>query len=137
MDAAIVPNFIIVDTHYRKLPDLLVGDVSGFAASQEYAAINDPERDRPESVFAALVRFCIRLHKQEMAGPLGWRDRATLEQIHGVFELIARDDIASRKFTLVTAMFDALAEDEGWSVLPGLKKRFGPCTRHFFNLWIM
>ena len=135
MDAAIVPNFIIVDTHYQRLPDLLVGDVSGFAASHEYTAIIGSERDRPEPVFAALVRLCIRLHKQEMAGPLGWRDRATLEQIHGVFERIARDDIASRKFALVTAMFDALAEDDGWSVLTGLKKALGPSTRHFFDLW--
>lgn len=136
MDAAIVPNFVVVDTDYRTLPALLVGEVPDFTVSEEYAAVDHEARNRPEPVFRALVRLCIRLHKQEMAGRLRPGERATLEQIHRLFERIARDGTVSRRYTLVTAMFDTLAQAEGWLVLPGLKERFGPETRRLLGLWI-
>ncbi len=137
MDAAIVPDFVVVDADYQGLPDRLVGDVRNFSHSQEYSAINDVERHRPEIVFSALIKLCIRLHKKEMAGRLLWGERATLRQIHKLFEKIARSHASSTKYTLVTIMFDRLAQDEGWDVLPLLKKRFGPATSELFNLWIM
>ena len=137
MDAAIVPDFVVVDTDYRNLPDRMVGDVRSFARSQEYTAIGDVERHRPEVVFSALIKLCIRLHKKEQSGRLLWGERATLRQIHKLFEKIARSHAASTKYTLVTIMFDRLAQDEGWEVLPLLRKRFGPATSELFNLWIM
>lgn len=136
MDAAIVPNFIVVDTDYRMLPEQLTGGVRHFTGSAEYSAIDDRERDRPDIVFSALVQLCIRLHKQEIDGRLPWRERATLGQIHEQFERIARDDAASTKYTLVTIMFDRLAIDQGWEILPNLRKRFGPETGRLFDLWI-
>ena len=78
--------------------------------SQEYSAINDVERHRPEIVFSALIKLCIRLHKKEMAGRLLWGERATLRQIHKLFEKIARSHASSTKYTLVTIMFDRLAQ---------------------------
>ena len=136
MDAAIVPNFVVVDTDYRTLPTQLVDDVRNFAGSQEYAEIDATERSRPEIVFSALVKLCIRLHKKDMAGDLGWGERATLKQIHKFFERIAESDNPSTRYTLVTVMFDRLAQDEGWEVVPTLKDRFGPATRQLFGLWI-
>ena len=137
MDAAIVPDFVVVDTDYQALPERLIGDVRSFARSQEYVAIDEVERHRPEIVFSALVKLCIRLHRKELTGRLLWGERATLRQIHKLFERIARGHTASTKYTLVTIMFDRLAQDEGWEVLPLLRKRFGPATSELFNLWIM
>ena len=137
MNAAIVPNFIVVDTDYWTLPDLVVGDVPEFATSDEYAAIDNGDRYRPEAVFSALVRFCIRLHKAEITGHLPSCERTTLGKIHEVFDTIAQDGTVSRKFTLVTTMFDALAYDDAWLVLPNLKQRFGPAARRLFDHWIM
>lgn len=136
MDAAIVPNFVFVDTDYRMLPEQLTGGVRHFTGSAEYSSIGDEERDRPEIVFSALVQLCIRLHKQEMTGRLRWRERATLRQIHEQFEQIARDNAVSTKYTLVTIMFDRLALDQGWEILPKLRERFGSETRRLFDLWI-
>ena len=137
MDAAIVPDFVVVDNDYRTLPSQAVSDVRSFSSSQEYTAIDVVERHRPEIVVSALVKLCIRLHKKELTGRLLWGERATLNQIHKLFEKIARGHAASTKYTLVTIMFDRLARDEGWDVLPLLKKRFGPAARELFNLWIM
>ena len=137
MDASIVPDFVVVDTDYKALPDQLVGDVRSFSRSQEYAAIAAVERHRPEVVFAALVKLCIRLHKKELEGRLLWGERATLRQIHKLFEKISRSHASSTKYTLVTIMFDRLAQDEGWEILPLLKEWFGPATGELFNLWIM
>ena len=137
MDAAIVPDFVVVDSDYQTLPDQVVSDVCSFSSSQEYAAIDTVERHRPEIVFSALIKLCIRLHKKELTGRLLWGERATLKQIHKLFEKIARGHAASTKYTLVTIMFDRLAQDEGWEVLPLLRKRFGPATSELFNLWIM
>ncbi len=137
MDAAIVPDFVVVDTDYQALPEQVVGDVRNFSRSEEYAAITEVERHRPEIVVSALVKLCIRLHRKELSGCLLWGERATLRQIHKLFEKIARSRASSAKYTLVTIMFDRLAQDEGWEVLPLLKKRFGPATSELFNLWIM
>ena len=136
MDAAIVPNFIVVDTDYQMLPEQLTDGVRHFTGSVEYSAIDDTERDRPDIVFSALVKLCIRLHKQEINGSLPWHERATLRQIHEQFERIAREDTASTKYTLVTIMFDRLAIDQGWEILPNLQQRFGPETGRLFDLWI-
>ena len=87
MDAAIVPNFIVVDTDYQMLPAQLTGGVRHFAGSMEYSAIDDRERDRPDIVFSALVQLCIRLHKQEVDSSLSWRERATLSPRATVEEL--------------------------------------------------
>ena len=105
--------------------------------SQEYTSIADVERERPEIVFSALVRLCIRLHKKELEGRLLLGERVTLRQIHKLFEKIARSHASSTKYTLVTIMFDRLAQDEGWEVLPLLRERFGPATSELFNVWIM
>ncbi len=114
MDAAFVSNFIVFDTGHRSLPDQLIGYVRDFADSQKYAAIDDSECNRPETVLSAL---CIRPHRQQLRGHLQSGVRTTLQEIHNVFERIAQGDLPSTKDMLVTVMLDRLAQDSSGTMV--------------------
>ena len=135
MTTTAMPNFILVSPEYERLPDLLLDEVEGFAATAEYTALSGDQRRVPEAVCAALMRLLLRLRRAEQAGRLGGRERAMLSDINrAIDKLVSRPEVSVRN-ALGSAMFETLTAAEDRGVLQELMRRFGIRTRRILDRW--
>ena len=118
-----MPDFIIKERDYNKVPDLIATAVPSFLESEAYDLLDAEDRKVPGLVTAAFTRYFEGLQEAD-----------ELEKCYAVIEKLAtRSDLEVQNL-VVTEIFENLrSSDEG---LRKIKEQLGPESRRLYETWI-
>ena len=118
-----MPDFIIKERDYDKVPDLLTTEVPGFSESEEYRLLDPEDRKVPGLITAAFTRYCE-----------GLEEAGALERCYAVIEKLASSSDPEVKNLVVTEIFENLrGSDES---LRKIKEQLGPESRRLYQKWM-
>ena len=107
--------------------------VPGFVDSPELASLPESERDRSDSVAAALGRYLLRLEKRAVRLEAEAAELTALERAFEVLEELAVSDDPAVREALVVSVFGPLHADD--VVVAAVETRLGPRASGLFRRW--
>ena len=126
-------NFVLVDSNYDRVPQLICEVVNGFTNSPEYALLAESEREVPGLVCAALTRFLVRFQVEALLGPLSSADSMTLDDCYEAIEmLIALQDARIRTLVEDEIFENIQGDDELWRAI---RSQLGTSARELLAKW--
>ena len=118
-----MPDFIIKERDYDKVPDLLTTEVPGFFESEEYRLLDSEDGKVPGLVAAAFTRYFEAL-----------QEAGALERCYAIIEKLASSSDPEVKNLVVTEIFENLrGSDES---LEKIKEQLGPESRRLYQEWM-
>lgn len=126
-------SFVLLESDYPRVPDLLLSQVRGFSDSLEYERLNATERGLPGVVAAAFARFFVRFQDAELREGLIDRDARTLASAYGAIEELARSaDERVRTLVEDEILENIRASEATWRMIAS---RFGPKSKTMLEEW--
>ena len=118
-----MPDFVIKERDYDKVPQLLTTEVPGFLDSEAYRLLDSEDRQVPGLVAAAFTRYLEGLH-----------EAGALERCYAVIEKLATSPDPEIQNLVVTEIFENLqGSDES---LGKLKEQLGPESRRLYQKYM-
>jgi hypothetical protein len=125
-------EFQIIEGEYPRVPELLVQEAPGFAASEEYAGLHPSDHGLPTVVTGAFMRYVERLHGEASSSPATADPR--IAETYRAMERLATSHDRAVANALVVDVFEHLGlQDE---VLDRFVSGLGPESRALYDRWI-
>lgn len=126
-------DFVLVESTYEKVPELLVESVQGFRDSPEFELLHESERNVPGLVCAAFTHFWARFQMEELKSVLTPRDVKTLDDCYEAIDVLSALDDDRVRTLVEDEVFDNVRGDrELWRAI---EARLGPDAGELLAQW--
>jgi len=118
-------EFILVGSSLSKIPGMLLAEVEGFSVSEEYARLDDEDRQSPGIVCGALANYVSRV----------WADSGSEPVLSSAFRIVeslsAVEDVEIQNLVVTE-----LLENINFTDYPDLIQLMGPKSRALYDRWL-